>query len=321
MRKIARQSAMTLFGERQMSISSISRNVLASSSGRQTAFEPDASAFRLISSRSLLFCVSFLIVAVAATVAVGGDEPAPKVSPAVMIATKHAASLEVEFIEKNATDELKLCERPLLTFGDPARGNEAGTLWAWSTGGRPVAMMELYRATGDDQPWIHALTMTSTPLMRLTNKAGVVWTPKKHDFQLREVSDEVGNKPVLRLRQMKDLARRFAAHEFWDPNNSRFELRLLAQPVHRYSDAANKLLDGAVFVFAHGTNPEVLLFLEAAGGDASSAKWQYACFRLGSAELHVALDDREVWMRERTPGVVGTPNDPYWLLIGQKNEE
>ena len=251
------------------------------------------------------------------------DEPTPKVSPAVIAATKHAGMLQVELVAASKNGTLKLSERPFLTFGDPARGNEAGTLWAWSNGGRPIAMMELYRATGDDQPWVHALTMTSPQLIRMTSKTGATWTPKKSDFEPRELPGDiaVGDKQVLRLRQMKEQARRFAAHEFWDPNNSRFELRLLTQPVHRYADAANKLIDGAVFVFAHGTNPEVLLFIEAVGSDAVSAKWQYACFRLGSAELHVELDNHKVWQRDRTPGVVGTPNDSYWLLIGQRNEE
>lgn len=275
----------------------------------------------LTSVTLIVLSAAFALITFVALLAVADDEPSPKVSPAVIAATKHAGTLEVELVETNKTATLKLAERPFLTFGDPARGNEAGTLWAWSTGGRPIAMMELYRASGDDQPWIHALTMTSPQLLRLTNKAGVSWTPKMSDFEPRELSGDVGDKPVLRLRQMKEHARRFAAHEFWDPNNSRFELRMLAQPVHRYADAANKLIDGAVFVFAHGTNPEVLLFIEAVGKDAATAKWQFACARLGSAELHVEMDNREVWHRDRTPGVVGTPNDPYWLLIGQRNEE
>lgn len=274
---------------------------------------------RVLANRG--YVSAFIALLLFSNVATADDQPTPKVSPAVIAATKHAGTLEAELDERSKNGTLKLSERPFLTFGDPARGNEAGTLWAWSTGGRPVAMMELYRATGDDQPWVHALTMTSPQLMRLTSKSGVSWTPKKSDFEPRELSGDVGDKPVLRLRQMKEQARRFAAHEFWDPNNSRFELRLLAQPVHRYADVANKVIDGAVFVFAHGTNPEVLLFIEAVGNDAESAKWQYVCFRLGSAELHVALDNREVWQRDRTPGVVGTPNDAYWLLIGQRNEE
>jgi hypothetical protein len=113
---------------------------------------------------------------------------------------------------------------------------------------------------------------------------------------------------------MKEISRRFEAHEYWDPNNSRFELRLLVQPIHRFRDESAKRVDGAVFVLAHGTNPEVLLQIEA-HTDQQASRWKYSLVRLGSAELHVLLDGKEVWVEQRTPGVVGQPTDPYWLLV------
>lgn len=137
------------------------------------------------------------------------------------------------------------------------------------------------------------------------------------DFTLQDFPDNaaVNNRPVVRLRQMKDLARRFETHEFWDPENSRFELRCLATPVLRYSDNENGVFDGSVFIFAHGTNPEILLFLEAQGTTAETSKWQFAAYRLGSAEMHLDLNRQPVWSRDRTPGVVGMPNNPYWLQV------
>ena len=118
----------------------------------------------------------------------------------------------------------------------------------------------------------------------------------------------------MRLRQMKEISRRFEAHEFWDPDNSRFELRLLIQPVHRYADESHSVIDGAVFVLAHDTNPEILVQLEA-HGDSSDARWKVSFSRLGSAELHVLLDGKEFWTAPRTPNVVGEPTDPYWLML------
>jgi hypothetical protein len=86
---------------------------------------------------------------------------------------------------------------------------------------------------------------------------------------------------------MKEISRRFEAHEFWDPDNSRFELRLLVQPVHRYSDESQSLIDGAIFVLAHDTNPEILVQLEAHADINSDGRWKVSFSRLGSAELHV----------------------------------
>jgi hypothetical protein len=31
--------------------------------------------------------------------------------------------------------------------------------------------------------------------------------------------------------------------------------------------------------------------------------------------LHVNLDGKEVWQRDRTPGIVGRPNDYYWHMV------
>jgi hypothetical protein len=112
---------------------------------------------------------------------------------------------------------------------------------------------------------------------------------------------------------MKALARRFSTHEFWDPNNSRYELRLLVSPLHRYED--EDVADGAVFGFVHGTNPEVLLLLETLKPKpGSKAGWRYTFTRLGSAEMHAELDGKEVWTVPRAVGVVGAPIDPYWMF-------
>ncbi len=211
---------------------------------------------------------------------------------------------------------VELIDRPLLTYGDSARANENGTLWAFGRTGRPLAFLELYqpRTRGN---WVHAVTLTSEKRVVMTTPARARWAPEKTDVEPAPIPDAAAPhaKESLRTRQMKDLARRFTAHEFWNPDNSRFELRLLVQPVHRYSDAKTGLHDGAAFVLAHGTNPEVILLIEALGPKLDEARWHYGLARLGSAEMHVELDGKEVWKRERTPGVVGKSSDPYWLFF------
>ena len=244
------------------------------------------------------------------------DDEAPKKpeSLALAEAREHMSEFTVSSSVKDAT--IEMLPNPLLTYGDAARNNEAGTLWAWGKSGRPAAFLELYRNVGPDQPWVHALTLTSPELVQLTGPASKKWAPKTSHFALKDVpgSPDVSDLPAVRLRQMKEISRRFEAHEFWDPNNSRFDLRLLVQPVHRYQDVSAKLTDGAVFVLAHGTNPEVLIQIEA-HADQQPPRWKCSFARLGSAELHVLFDGKEVWTEPRTPGIVGLPVDPYWLLI------
>jgi len=252
------------------------------------------------------------------TIVVRSEEAAPKKeeSPALKDAREHMSEFKVISSAKGREGPIEMLPNPLLLYGDAARNNEAGTLWAWGKSGRPVAFLELYRNVGDGQPWAHALTLTSPELIQLDTPTGHRWTPKKSHFVLQDVPDsrDVGGQPAMRLRQMKEISRRFEAHEFWDPNNSRFELRLLVQPVLRYQDEPAKLIDAAVFVLAHGTNPKVLVQIEAHAAEKSS-RWKYSLVRLGSAEFHVLLDGKEVWTDPRTPGIVGQTIDPYWLFL------
>ena len=252
-----------------------------------------------------------------AEVAIAAKNASPVISARIKDAITHVGNIEITLAGEAPAKVLKACEHPLLSFGDPARGNEAGTLWAWSDGGRPVAMMELFRRSDTDTVWISAWTLTSTELVSMTLDSRPEWTPAKSDFALQDFSDSatVSDRPLIRLRQMKDMVRPFESHEFWDPGNSRFELRCLETPVLRYSDEKKGIIDGCVFAFAHGTNPEILLFVEAHGTSPEMAKWQFAAFRLGSAEMHLEVDEKTLWSRDRAPGRTGTPNEHYWVQI------
>lgn len=227
------------------------------------------------------------------------------------------SSYNVRLMNNNAGTEVSLVRRPLLTFGDAARDNEAGTLWVWTAADRPVAFVENYLPVGDSTNWIQALTLSSSRLLEMQIDSERSWKPQRAQFNMQRCPGDAGSvaaTPVQRLRQMKEISRRFKAHEFWDPDNSRFELRLLVQPVFRYGAPDTEVTDAAVFVLAHGTNPEVLLQIEASRENGAEG-WKFGLLRLGSAEMHVFFDDREVWTVPRTPGVVGQPNDPYWLCV------
>lgn len=245
-----------------------------------------------------------------------GQEPAKTPDTGIQRAEMHMQRCEMR-LKDASRQSIERINHPLLEFGDSARGNTAGTLWAYGKAGRPLAFIELFKGSGENPVWVHAATLTGTQQVVLKTPLGQAWQPEEVQIKPATIANVFvpEAKEVARLRQLKDLSRRFTAHEFWDPDNSRFELRLLVKPVHRYSDPAGKIQDGAVFAFANGTNPEVLVLIEAVGDDLKNARWQYSLARLGSAELHVALDGQEVWKRERTPGVVGRAADPYWLFF------
>jgi hypothetical protein len=115
-----------------------------------------------------------------------------------------------------------------------------------------------------------------------------------------------------RLRQAREIAARFTAEEVNRRNGERrYVLRLLPRPIYRYADPAASLLDGAIFVFANGTNPEVLLLIEARG-EAPLAAWSYGAARVSRAAPELFLDGRLVWSQ---PYVAAAGSgDPYYYV-------
>lgn len=214
--------------------------------------------------------------------------------------------------------KVDLMKTPVLRYSDPTRKNDAGSVWVWGKSGRPQLMVEIYHGDSDPENkiWVHAMSLTSTELLQAETDDGR-WMPRTTSFELQEIPKvrPPSEKAVVRLRQMKAASRSVSAHEFWDPNNTRYELRLLVTPVYRYSDPESGLVDGAVFVFAHGTNPEILMFVEARAKEGDAPKWYRGFAPLGSAELVVAEEEQVIWRKDRAPGIVGRPTDPYWLFV------
>ncbi|HJT31208.1 MAG TPA: hypothetical protein VJ783_04100 [Pirellulales bacterium] len=230
---------------------------------------------------------------------------------------RRAEAIEVSRQHSGQRISAKLLDNPLLRFNDTARLDLDGTVWAWGEG-RPAAIMELYPKADPPDRWVYVFTSTSPEPLDANIVAGAQrwnWSPGSPGFHAQPFPDAPppADRPALRLRQMKELARRLTAHEFWDPDNSRFELRLLAQPVHRYQDPEAGITDAAIFLLAHGTNPEVVAIIEAAPDKNSSPRWQCAFMRLGHAEMHVEIDGRELWRQQRASQT--DLREPYWLTV------
>ena len=96
-----------------------------------------------------------------------------------------------------------------------------------------------------------------------------------------------------RLRQMRESARSFKV-EFTNRKGEKEQLRLLTQPSYRYKSTDPTVLDGALFVFAQGSNPETVLLIEARQTN-NGYRWQFAFARQTGHELNAFYKDRRVW--------------------------
>ncbi|NQT13052.1 MAG: hypothetical protein HQ582_09910, partial [Planctomycetes bacterium] len=124
-----------------------------------------------------------------------------------------------------------------------------------------------------------------------------VWYPRRPGVTFTAVPDAPApaDSRIARLREMKMLARRFSSVLVgWDSAPTNEPLRLLPRELYRYETEGPEVLDGAVFAFVQGTDPEALLLLEAVQV-ASGHQWQYAPVRRTSAAVYVRYRDKVVW--------------------------
>jgi hypothetical protein len=212
----------------------------------------------------------------------------------------------------DVSEQVELIPDPLLRFNDPTRDRHDGTVWAWGQRGRPIAVLTLELNPHRDV-WYYELVSLSTDSIAATQGDRWRWSPQEPglDLQVFRHAPAPADTESGRLRQLKDLARRFTACEFWR-SERRSELRLLPQPMHRYSDPDSAPSDGGIFILAHGTNPEIILVIELGRERSAAPTWRYGLARLSAADLSVSLDDREVW--RATSSFVNITTNNYWNI-------
>jgi hypothetical protein len=213
------------------------------------------------------------------------------------------------------TTEVSRLPEPVLRYADATRVLSDSTLWVWSDGGRPSAIvgLEFYGKRPAKSQWLCEVASVSSQRIAVTCGDELQWTAREPGAKFTRLAGVVGERPATRLIQMRDLQRRFTAHE-QTPVEGRIELRPLAKPLHRYEDAAAGILDGAILSFANGTNPEVFLMLEAIREPKGDVVWQYALIQMTGAVVTVELDGQELWSRgEADPPAVRDAYVNRWL--------
>jgi hypothetical protein len=184
-------------------------------------------------------------------------------------------------------EDLALHEKPILRYNDGARGLIDASVWRLGASGRSKALVTVELYTRQDRQMASYEFLAVDPPQFRGRFRRFTWEPQEGAASFRPVPDAPApaDNERTRLTQMKQLARRFNAHQTYEGMNS--VLRLMPQPIDRYQPAGS---DGAAFAFASGVNPEVLLLIEADG-----PIWKFACARMSTARLVVELDGEAVW--------------------------
>jgi hypothetical protein len=164
---------------------------------------------------------------------------------------------------------------------------------------------EIYGRVNSVGAWSFlACNLTSDAIRYSDGSVKAAFTKSFYDPKPIDNAPVVAKTKLGRTFQMRQLTDRFDAHQFW---KERFELRLLPKPIYRYEDLESGIVDGAVFALVHGTNPEVLLLVEAHPADDGAARWKVGFGSLAGARCVVRLDAKEFWT---CPEITGDPADP-----------
>src|SRR5262245_5768402 len=205
-----------------------------------------------------------------------------------------------------AGNALKLEVEPVLRWPNPTRETADGATFVWTRDGRPLAMGCVWRFRGLGFAF-HSLAQES---IRATRGGQEVWKCDKCGYTLEPFADAPvpAKTAATRATQMRDLARRFRC---WLVGQAKEDLRLLTRPVYACDLNGDKLPDLALFAFAQGTDPEVILVLETVDTP-KGQEWRFALTRRSMVALEAELDGKKVWSVE---GSVGARDKP-WLHGG-----
>jgi hypothetical protein len=206
----------------------------------------------------------------------------------------------------NESSITPMTTRVVMRWTNNTRGSETGATVFYLNDGRPEAVCGIYRW---EQNLVHELDSLSRGRLLAKRDGKMMWTPDSAGltFQAIPDADPPSESPSARLREMKSLARRFSSTMLgWRADKKdREELRLLTQPLYRYETKRADLLDGAVFAFTQGTDPESLLLIEAVPNN-GQFQWQFGFVRNTSGELEARDRDKIVWHANAHPA----NNDP-----------
>jgi hypothetical protein len=210
---------------------------------------------------------------------------------------------------------LALLEKPLLFYTNPVRTNDQhGAIFLWTESGRPAVIGSIWSAINRQNPAVRFVThewhsllidkdVTATrgeTTLWTSGESGVVW-----ERPLGASAPAASR--AARLVQMRSVARRYSVAIQVEGES---DLRLMAQPLYRYSEQTQGALDGAIFSFAMTTDPELLVLLEDREIEGKPT-WHVAFARFGNKAMTVKDGEQTVWTCEQ--GAPGVSDGKYYL--------
>jgi hypothetical protein len=255
-----------------------------------------------------------------------GDEPPADATP---ISEKDKAEKRMKFMLQaleryevvypgDPPQTARLHPKPLLRWTNPVTTIKDGTLAVYTRGGRPDVVVE-FQVHNEDLSG-HEFSPIRFEGMKLRRDGRTVFSADGGWFKFQDLPDapRPAAKAAQRLVQMRQIAERFTVIDIFgrfENDVQHYNLRLMPQPVYRYEETEGKI-DGGMFVFAQGTNPEAVLLVEALG-EGEKPGWRYGFAPTTTYELTAHLGGEEgpvVWSKPRYLPF-DAPTGPYYAAF------
>lgn len=234
-------------------------------------------------------------------------------------------------VNDEAGESLQLHPSSLLQYTNPVRQREQhGAVFVWTADGRPQAIGTIWsildlknneiRRTAHE---LHSLSEKPfsakrppaiegrlNPLKFVPDwkpNAGVRFSPLPSDQPVAETA-------AGRLIQMRRLFSTFDAILIDRNDGSQSPLRRLPSPLMRYQSKKQGVIDGCLFTFVMGTDPELFLLIECREDADGVKSWHYTAARFTGMALRLNRGGEEVWQVEKI--MRGQADQVYDLVIG-----
>ncbi len=251
------------------------------------------------------FCLPLLLGLVSQSPTPAGDSP-DDLKARLDFMTKSMTMHDIHAIDERGA-KFRLRAEPVLRFTNPVGGSRDGGMFLWlDEAGRPVVATQIL--WNPRRIWAQEFSSLSTSPLIAKSADGRVWNPSRGGVSFQPVPGAArpADTAERRLRQMRQIAEGFSAEHYYRGQTWN-QLRLLTKPLARYGKPDSDVQDGALFCFALGTDPEVLLILGSRTGK-DGPDWQYAFAPMTGFELKASWKGTAIWSKPAEAN--GSARDP-----------
>ncbi len=245
-----------------------------------------------------------------------GADPIPRdkelVEAWLKVSLQHAQDYVIH-PENGADDKFTMLPQAVFRHSQPVRGDDIGAVYLWvDRDKRPAVLGTTFAFTVQDdlRSVVHEFHSLANQPIEAHWRSKLHWRSPIAGLKWQAVPNapRADKTATGRQRQAREIMRRFQAESI-DHKGGRWELRLLAKPIYQFDiEPPTTVIGGSLSVFCQGTDPELILAVEAQKLN-DEFVWHYAAANFTDYALKLRLDDKEVWTAKE---LSASQNSSYW---------